>query len=666
MSTDPPTGPNQPNRPAALRRRLSRRSLLAASARAGVGAAGLALVGCSSDDATQPLDQQQTSQLEQQAQTQQTQPSPQQTQPDPQSQSQTAPPDQPSPPNQPGLGGVIQLWLPVDRHDRWDPHRSRYRYTQAMHSLMYNRLLRPASMSTGELEADLAALPEMPDQTTYIFTLDPNAVFWNLPPADGRGVTAEDIRWNIQRQRDALDAAGLSDPRFFRRAAYERTAAVEVDGERAIRLTTAQPDATYLASVHASPFAWITNPEAAELYADDWRDDPADATRNSGSGPYTPRQYSAAELVLARSENWWRPNSAYADGIRLVSSDVNALPDQYAAATIDVAGFPLANEVVERLREQHPQHPAFETPLDVGVELLAPLSADPESPLADPRVVRACAIAIDRAALAQRLYAQHGRPSGPAPWFLDGWSLPSSTLASFPGYRADRDADRADARQLIAAAGGPDALETIPLVVADLFEGFFPAAAEFLREMIADATGLDVEREYRPLAEAVDQLRDGQRFLMLGWGPTPQQADPTDDWAASLHAAGQRHWSDDADPELDALIDQMRSTFERDARQQLARQLQERLLGGESHQWRVALAGGLQLGLHQPWLRPDPRLFAYAWSTDRLSASWIDAALGPYPADRDIPPPVDETQATQEQATQTQETQPTQEAADDG
>ncbi len=639
--------PNRPNASGAgrawraqslRRRRLSRRSLLAASARAGVGASALALIGCSGDDeSAQPLDQQQgvaAGQTQQQAGSQA-----QQAQPDQQS----APAQQQAdpPPSQPAPGGIIRLWLPVERHDRWDPHRSRYRYTQAMHSLMYNRLLRPASMRTGELEADLAALPETPDEITYVFTIEPNAVFWNLAPTDGRAVTAEDVRWNIERQRGALDAEGLSDWYFFRRGAYARTAEIEVDGERVIRLTTPRPDAAYLASVHASPFAWITNPEAAELYADEWRDDPADAMRNSGSGPYTPRQYNGVEFALARSENWWRPDSAGAEGIVFASSAADIIAGLYDAAAIDAAGFPLANDAVELLREQHPEHPVYETPLDAAVELLAPLSADAESPLADPRVVRACAIAIDRKALAERLYGEYGRPNGPLPWFLDGWSLSETALAQFAGYRADREADLAEAAQLISAAGGADAQASIPLVVADLFEGRFPGAGEAVRGMIAEGAGLEVEREYRPLAEALDQMRGGERFLMLGWGAAPQQADPTDEWAAVLHSAGGRHWSDDLDPELDALINQMLTTFDREARQALAHQAQERLLGGESHQWRVPLVGGVQLGIHQPWFQPDSRLFDYGWSFDRLSGSRLDTTLGGYPVDRELPAPAE-------------------------
>ena len=628
------------------RQRLTRRSLLRASLRAGVGAAGLALVGCSDDG--QP-EQPEPPQQQQAMQQQDSPPEPPEV--EQQSARQAQPEqvvqldDEPEPPSERTAGGIMRIWLPVERHDRWDPHRSRYRYTQAALSLMYNRLVRPASVSSGELQADLCALPEMPDETTYNFNVEPAARFWALEPTNGRAFTAQDIAWNVERQRSAIDGDGLPDPHFFRRAAYDRTASHEATSDTSITFTTAAPDAAYLAGVHASPYAWMTSPEAAELYGDDWRDDPSDVMRSSGTGPYAPRHFNGFELTVVRSETWWRDESAWVDAITFTTGDTNNIVSLYDAAAFDRADFPLTNEAVEAIREQHPEHPRFEVPLDAAVELLAPMAAEAESPLSDPRVVRAIGIAIDRPQLIERLYNGHGRASGPLPWYLNGWSLSERLLSTFAGYRDNREADLAEVSQLISAAGGSGAIGTLPLVVADLFEGYFPGSGEAVRSMTSDATGLEVELEHRGFAEAIDQLRSGERFCFLGWGAVPRQADPTDDWHATLHSAGERNWSDDSSPEVDALIDQMRMTFNRGARQDIGHQVQEILLRGDAPQWQIPLINGIQLGLHQPWLHPDPRLFEYAWSTERLSTSWLDTELDSFPAGRELPPLEDETEA---------------------
>lgn len=609
--------------------------MLSASARAGVGAAGLALVGCSDDEEPQQ-------ELQQQASAQEEPPEPpeveqqamQQAQPAEESQ-QAAQPESPSGPTR---GGIIRAWLAVERHDRWDPHRSRYRYTQAAHGLMYNRLIQPVSVSTGELEADLCGLPETPDQTTYIFTVKPGAVFWDHEPANGRAFTAEDVRWNIERQQAALDAADLPDPHFFRRDAYNRTSSVETAAGDSITLTTAEPDAAYLGTVHASPYAWMTNPEAAEQFGDAWRDDPSDVFLNSGTGPYTPLLYNGFELTLARSGNWWREESAFPDGITFTTGDANNIVSLYDAAAFDRADFPLTNQAVEALREQNPEHGTFELPLDSAVELLVPLASDPLTPMGDPRVIRAVALAVDRSALLERLYDGHGRYSGPLPWYLEGWSLSESALGSFAGYRDDREADLFEVAQLISAAGATAGSSPLPLVVADLFEGFFPGSGEAVRSMIADATGLEVDLENRSFVEAIDQLRNGERFCFLGWGAVAQQAEPTDAWRRTLHSAGDQNWSEAASSELDSLIEQMRTTFNLSARRELGHQVQELLLRGDAPQWRVPLVNGIQLGIHQPWLHPDERLFEYAWSSNRYSTTWLDTTLETYPTDRELPP----------------------------
>ena len=637
-----------------LRRRLSRRALLSASARAGVGAAGLALVGCGEDEPeveddlqAQQQDQQSQAAQEQDSQTDQTQ----QAQTTQQDDAQTEQADQAeqSAPSGPTAGGVLRMWLPTERHDRWDPHRSRFRYTQAMQSLMYNRLLRPASVSSGELESDLCALPETPDETTYIFSIVVGAKFWDREPTNGRAFSAEDIRFNIERQRAGVDATLAPEPLFFRRSAYQRVDNVEAVDDITAKISTAAVDGSFLSSVVSSPFAWMISPEGLEAWGDDWRDDPSDIQRNSGTGPYTPLSYAPGEeAAFGRSENWWLPESAWPDGIVFAGGPTTQIIDQYWAAELDRVDFPITNEAVRSLREERPDDAQFSLPLDAPVQLLTPLDSAAAAPLGDPRVLRAVGIAVDRQRLLQRLYGGDGQASGPLPWYLDGWALPDERLATFPGYRADRAEDTVEIANLVAAAGGPEVIGELPLVVADLFEGFFAGAGAAAQAMIEEATGVTLELEFRPYAEALGALAEGERFLFLSWGEAPQVADPTDRWRDTLHSAGTRNWGGVPDPELDALIDQMTETLEIEARRDLAAQAQERLLSGDAGQWMVNLVNGTQLGIAQPWLNLDPRALEFGWSSHRLADSWINTANTDYPAERVLPDPP-ETEAEQAQ-----------------
>ena len=623
---------------AVMRRTLSRRRLLHAAAAAGVGASALALGGCSSEEQPEPAEDQQQPQQQQEAppEQQQQQEEPAAAQADAPAPEQEAPAEPPAPLS-PAPGGVLRSYLPIERFDSWDPHRSRYRYAQSAHSLVYSRLLQPADPYSGELRADLCGLPETPDPATYVFSLDPRAAFWDQAPTDGRAVSSDDIRLNIERQQQGLDAEGNPDPYLFRSRAWNRAVFSAGEGG-AFTLRTSAPDAPFLGSVAASPFAWIISSEALEDSAPAWLDDPFDHTLVSGSGPYIPTAYDPSfELTLARSQNWWGEAEILPDEIRFIGGPTDDLIFAYIDERLDRADFPLTNESVEALREERPEHTPFELPLDAPVQLLAPLDSEPGAALGDPRVISALSIAVDRRRLIERLYAGQGRPSGPLPWYLEDWALADDQLAGYPGYRTDRSADLTQAAELIAAAGGAAQIAPVAFIAADLFEGFFPGAGPFVRDQIQEATGLTLELEFRPFADALSQLQEGERFLFLGWGETPSGPDPTDRWREQLHSAGEQNWGGPADPQLDSLLEQMQSTFDLDARRDLCRQVQALLLSSSA--WIHNLANGVQLGVSQPWLHLDPRALAYAWSTQHLATSWLDTSESSgYPAEQRTPP----------------------------
>ena len=621
-------------------RRLSRRRLLQAGATAGVGAAALALVGCGEDEEEQAAqaDQQEGQQAGGGQQSQQTAQqqgaelqAEQQAGQQGMTQEQAEEGEEEEQAASPTAGGTMQLYLPIERWDSWDPHRSRFRYAQTAHSLVYSRLVQPADPYSGELAGDLCGLPETPDATTYVFTLDGSARWWDRAPTEGRAVEVEDIRLNIERQQQGVDAEGQPDPHFFRSGEWNRAVFADA-GEGSLRLTTDEADAPFLGSVAGSPFGWMISREAIEG-ADGWLANPYDVALASGSGPYTPTVFEpGGELRLARSENWWG-EVVWPGEIVFRGGPTDDIVGAFFSAEVDWAGFPLTNEVVEGIRERAPEHRPFESPLDAPVQLLAPRAGDAAAALGDPRVIRAIAIAVDRERLIGRLYGGRGRASGPLPWYLEGWALDEEQLAGYAGYRRAHEEDAAEASQLIAAAGGAEQLGAVPFVTADLFEGFFPGAGAFVRDQVRAETGLRLELEFRPFAEALGALEGGERFVFLGWGATPRGPDPTDWWLGALHSAGAENWGGAGDAELDGLIEQMRGTFDLDARRDLCQQAQMRLLSGESPGWVFNLANGVQLGAGQSWLHLDERVLSYAWWGRYLGASWLDRGVeSGYPA----------------------------------
>ena len=136
-----------------------------------------------------------------------------------------------------------------------------------------NYLIRWQNKERGIMQSDIASLPEIPDATSYIFTVDQGATYWDqFPTEGGRAVTAEDIRYNAQRQIDSVDATGTEDTSFLSSTKYRQTSSLEVLDEQTIKFTTEAPDSTYL-GVHLGPFSWMTSPEAIEEFGDRWRDE---------------------------------------------------------------------------------------------------------------------------------------------------------------------------------------------------------------------------------------------------------------------------------------------------------------------------------------------------------------------------------------------------------
>ena len=638
MHATPP--PRPPIWTALRRRRMSRRALLRASGRAGVGVAGLALVGCGGDD-DEPDDQaapddQATAQA-------QADPPPDGEQAAAQSQAaddaaaaeggEGAPP---APAPDPKPGGIVRLFTTTDEIDRFDPHRSRFRAAQQAFSLMYSRLLRPDSVSEGTLEADLAGLPEQPDETTSVFQINPAAVFWDVPPTDGRAVTSEDVRLSFQRQIDGVNAGGEPDLRFYRRELMARAATITASDPATISFTTDDPDATFVGSVIGGPWSFVVSAEAIDELAPQWDqiEHERDVTLSSGSGPYVPVELNGFTLSLARSANWWGETPAYLDGVVLTRPGNDRLGADYVAAEIDALDFPLNSEQADILQNASPESVRYEYPIDTPVQLSFGRRDDPEDPLSDPRLGAAIAQSIDRFALIERLYAGDARPSGPVPWFLGGWALPEERLLEFPGYRPNKDDDLAEIALLVEAAGGAEAIGEVRLVVPDLFESFYPGIGQSVAGMVERNAGLTMSPVFRSYAEITEQLEAGVLPSFLGWGPAPLQADPTDAWRDSVASDGAANYGGYVNAEVDALIEEMGATFDTGARQRLAHQVQELLL--TTGFWRQNLTNGVQLGVRHPYFHPDPRLHDFAWSMHHLAGSWIDVEADGYP-ERELP-----------------------------
>ena len=328
------------------RRQMSRRALLGASARAGVGAAGLALVGCGDDDddgqqaaaqVAQQQDQQQ--QAMQQGQQQQAM----------QDQAQQQADQVGAQEDDAQQGQDTSMVATADHIIRGgrrvapfvgpysgdpptlDPYENLTYRAQIPSGFHYSKLIQAISGgdnvnpgNTAQYENDLAAtMPEIPEPTVFNFTLREDANWHDVDPLNGRGITIDDIQATHDRFKEiSANAAG-----------WDGVIAKFTTGEdNSIRFDLHKPHAPFLTLAGSSQHMWIMPQEIV--------DDGTVAQRPVGSGPWIFESFEPGVAINWRRNPDWHRSRDY----------VNAMVDSGAGgyngiSNVDPQLFPLMDGV---------------------------------------------------------------------------------------------------------------------------------------------------------------------------------------------------------------------------------------------------------------------------------------------------------------------------------
>ena len=654
------------------RTRMSRRALLQASGRAGVGAAGLALVGCGDDDdddaqpaavaTTQQQQQQQDQPAQQQAMPQQQQ---QQDMADQQAQQvddqeQPAQDDQEQPaPAAPAnlrtYGGNLRFSTPAATHDFFDPHRGVFGPTQYWMGFYMNYMIRWANKEGGIMEADITSIPEQPDAETYIFNVDQGARFWDQYPTEGgREVTASDIVVNFDRQIAALDADGNPDARFRGQDAFRKTSSYEATDEQTFIAKTAGPDATYMGGTILRPFSWITSPEAIQEFGSRWRDETANVELSSGTGPFIPQTYDPdIGIFLDRNNNYWKngPDGQqlpYPDSVEFVNlTDATAVDAAYRAKGIDIGGFPLSSVQVEELTGDFPDHETAEGAFGFTIVTVMGTyepgwegSDGLGNPYLDRRFAYAMHVAVDRDLLIDAVYLGAAKPSAThfCPWFSTYWTIPADELRTIPGYRIDRDADIQLCRELIEASGF-DTSRTVTIYIPDLWEQTYPGISETTRNMYNEALGFNVELDIQPYTVMQDRY-DNQTFPGRAptWTNPPADLDPTAQFTLSLKVGGASNLTQYNYQPVEDIVDRMATTLDTEQRRDLALQVQRIGLGVDDTHGLDGIFGwfgvmnGVAPQIWWPYVNRDDNTWQFAHDSHNHDDTWLDTTHPDFPA----------------------------------
>ncbi len=392
--------------------------------------------------------------------------------------------------------------------------------------------------------------------TGFRFHLRPDARF-----QDGVTVTASDVAFELNRlaRKDTNSSlAHLLKPV----AGYDQVhgtgeatelAGVKVEDPRTLVITIAQP-------WYEFPYV-LADPSTAPIPAAEFQSDPAAFLRHpTGSGPYALASGSAlpGNLVLERSKHYWGPQPAVAR-VRFVSGSPSAALGDLKAGRIDIGD--VAPDAMSQALGDFGSR-GF-TPLAAEISLGFNL-ADPA--LRDPRLRRAVSLAVDRQAIAKKVYGDVLVPADD----LIPRGLPGHTeLACAETCVHDLAAARALVQQVSGTAQ--------PQIGYDYPQsGTNDAVARELKSELA-AAGIALLPRPHPAADFLSTLNmNTQQMFLLIW-----VADyPLADWflAPLFSANSPDNHSGYNDASVQSLIDAERSNGDPSTRLGLEKQVEQKVL----------------------------------------------------------------------------------------
>lgn len=528
--------------------------------------------------------------------------------------------------------------------DTFDPHQTQFGPVYNMHSAVFSKVLKYDDEVQQIMSPDLAdGMPEQVDELTYVVRLRRTARFHDtprirrmFPSVAGRPVTADDVKYSIERQ---IDPASPQRARYHRAGQWSVVERIEVEDPHTLRIVTKAPVAPFLHFL-ADRNAFIIPRELVD--EDDEMNGPE---RMVGSGPFMLDEFKPVEVVrVVRNPQWFAADDLrdslgagrpFLDGYESLwdpQSD-STMEAAFLDRQVDVASF-LDQSNIERVVRDRPELVLLEWGIAGYVNTR--LRVD-RPPFEDERVRRALHLAVDRKRLAEQIFK--GSPgkrgfqlSGPVAWPIVRWAIPQEDLEKKPGYRADpegRAEDQAEARKLWEAAKSDG---RAPDVIEALFAGqprFIPEVAlPEMQRMLMETLGVRVQAQvdgtgYTRLFQCLSRNRasDSEGTCAFTWGFDNGWID-LDDWVYPyFHSQGTMNSFGLRDDQLDAMLEAQRREFDFDRRRELGLNIQHFLLDRVNA--RLEYASPVARALLWPYVK---NAFTSTWLGDnfRFADVWLD------------------------------------------
>jgi len=436
-----------------------------------------------------------------------------------------------------------------------------------------------------------------PDGLSYTFSLRSGVQFH-----DGSALTADDVVATYNRM--IFPPQGVVSLLKDRFAAVSK---VEATDPLTVKFTLKQPSPILLLVMTDTTQA-IYSKKTLEANNNDLRK----VQVAPGTGPFMFKEYKESEKwTFVKNPNYWNKELPYLDAIELIHAA--AWSDRGTAILTGQADLSW-NVSKETFDEGAKRTDTIKTNRVGNFGAYQVLINTKVKPFDDARVRRAINLVLNKQGLIQAYSTQEQIDL--SRWVPHGgvFATPRDTIATLPGYRADKTQDIAEAKKLLADAGFPDGVPGVELLCATV-----APQAEILAPAIQDqlkrALNINIKIRVAERSLLVEDEKAGKFTLVLD---TP--SGPISDFSpignTYFKTGGSQNFGGYSNPKFDDLLKQSDAELDQTKRKALLDQIQDLLdrdppwlfIGYTDHliMWRANVKGlALDKRVQLEWGRVD-------------------------------------------------------------
>ena len=398
------------------------------------------------------------------------------------------------------------------------------------------------------------------DGRTTIFRIHPDAKFH-----DGRKVTANDIKWSLERAADPLteafnasvflnDIVGVTQKLS---GASTAVSGIQVINDSTVTITIDAPKPYFLSKL-TYPVSFVLDQQNVES-GRDWIFEP------NGTGPFKLAEYRPGEVLRLEKFDGYHLRPAMIDGVEFLISGGNSML-MYENDELHITGIPLSLldgilDPSNALRSE-----VVAAPPQFDIQYFGLNTTEP--PFDDIKVRQAFNYAIDRQTLASTL--------------LKDLVVPAAGILppGFPGYNPDLQGyeyDPEKALRLIQESkyGSLDELPRIILTLPGNFGAGVSPSIEAMLAMWGENLNVDIQLQQTEWATFLQDLHQNRFQMFGGLGWIADYPDPENFLDVLFHSKSNNNQSEYNNGQLDILLERARVELDESARFELYHQAEE-------------------------------------------------------------------------------------------